>query len=160
MAEGYASAEDIDRTVRDGLGLRWAFMGPFETIDLNASGGLSHYVEIFGDLYHEMIKERGAPRRWDPALVERVNGEMRARWSLEDVPKRQARRDSGLMENDFTGWEDTLLRQELSDTNELSPTTLSEDDIANLVCYLVSPLARYITGTVIPVDGGLRRYQF
>jgi len=34
------------------------------------------------------------------------------------------------------------------------------DDIANLVCFLVSPLARYITGTVIPVDGGLRRYQF
>jgi 3-oxoacyl-[acyl-carrier protein] reductase len=33
-------------------------------------------------------------------------------------------------------------------------------DIANLVCYLSSPLARYITGAVIPVDGGLRRYQF
>jgi 3-oxoacyl-[acyl-carrier protein] reductase len=33
-------------------------------------------------------------------------------------------------------------------------------DIANLVCFLSSPLARYITGTVIPVDGGLRRYQF
>lgn len=33
-------------------------------------------------------------------------------------------------------------------------------DIADLVCYLTSPLARYITGTVIPVDGGLRRYQF
>jgi len=33
-------------------------------------------------------------------------------------------------------------------------------DIANLVAFLVSPLARYITGTVIPVDGGLRRYQF
>ena len=33
-------------------------------------------------------------------------------------------------------------------------------DIATLVCFLVSPLARYITGTVIPVDGGLRRYQF
>ena len=34
------------------------------------------------------------------------------------------------------------------------------EDIANLVCFLVSPRARYITGAVIPVDGGLRKYQF
>jgi 3-oxoacyl-[acyl-carrier protein] reductase len=34
------------------------------------------------------------------------------------------------------------------------------EDIANLVCFLASPLARYVTGAVIPVDGGLRRYQF
>ncbi len=34
------------------------------------------------------------------------------------------------------------------------------EDIANLVTFLVSPRARYITGAVIPVDGGLRRYQF
>lgn len=34
------------------------------------------------------------------------------------------------------------------------------EDIAHLVCFLASPLARYITGTVVPVDGGLRRYQF
>src|SRR6185436_3092635 len=33
-------------------------------------------------------------------------------------------------------------------------------DVASLVCFLASPLAGYITGTVIPVDGGLRRYQF
>jgi 3-oxoacyl-[acyl-carrier protein] reductase len=34
------------------------------------------------------------------------------------------------------------------------------EDIANLVCFLASNRGRYITGTVIPVDGGLRRYQF
>jgi len=34
------------------------------------------------------------------------------------------------------------------------------EDVANLVCFLASPLAAYISGTVIPVDGGLRRYQF
>jgi 3-oxoacyl-[acyl-carrier protein] reductase len=34
------------------------------------------------------------------------------------------------------------------------------EDVANLVCFLASARARYITGTVIPVDGGMRRYQF
>ena len=34
------------------------------------------------------------------------------------------------------------------------------EDLAHLACFLASPRARYITGAVIPVDGGLRRYQF
>ena len=34
------------------------------------------------------------------------------------------------------------------------------EDLAVMVVWLASPLARYVTGTVIPVDGGLRRYQF
>jgi 3-oxoacyl-[acyl-carrier protein] reductase len=34
------------------------------------------------------------------------------------------------------------------------------EDLANLVVFLASQKARYITGAVIPVDGGLRRYQF
>jgi 3-oxoacyl-[acyl-carrier protein] reductase len=29
-----------------------------------------------------------------------------------------------------------------------------------LVVFLAPPVARYITGAVITVDGGLRRYQF
>src|SRR3546814_16512480 len=37
---GCISAEDLDITVKDGLGLRWSFMGPFETLDLNAPEGL------------------------------------------------------------------------------------------------------------------------
>ena len=34
------------------------------------------------------------------------------------------------------------------------------EELANLVTFLSSPLAAYITGAVIPVDGGLRKYQF
>ena len=43
VGEGVASAEDVDKTIRDGLGLRWSFMGPFETIELNAPGGIPDY---------------------------------------------------------------------------------------------------------------------
>jgi 3-oxoacyl-[acyl-carrier protein] reductase len=34
------------------------------------------------------------------------------------------------------------------------------EDMAHLVTFLASPRASYITGAVIPVDGGLRKYQF
>ncbi len=34
------------------------------------------------------------------------------------------------------------------------------EDLAVMAVWLASPLARYITGAVVPVDGGLRRYQF
>jgi L-gulonate 3-dehydrogenase len=38
VGQGYCTAEDLDKTIAHGLGLRWAFMGPFETIELNALG--------------------------------------------------------------------------------------------------------------------------
>ncbi len=34
------------------------------------------------------------------------------------------------------------------------------NELADLVVFLASPRAGYISGAVIPVDGGLRRYQF
>jgi 3-hydroxyacyl-CoA dehydrogenase len=48
VAEGYVSPQDLDKTIKDGLGLRWAFMGPFETIELNAPGGIPDYCERYG----------------------------------------------------------------------------------------------------------------
>jgi 3-oxoacyl-[acyl-carrier protein] reductase len=45
--------------------------------------------------------------------------------------------------------------------NEIPMARYGEpEDLANLVVFLASPRAGYITGAVIPVDGGLRRYQF
>lgn len=45
--------------------------------------------------------------------------------------------------------------------NEIPMARYGEpEDLAALATFLSSPVASYITGTVIPVDGGLRRYQF
>jgi 3-hydroxyacyl-CoA dehydrogenase len=47
VADGVASVDDVDAAIRDGLGRRWAFLGPFEVGDLNAPGGLADYLERF-----------------------------------------------------------------------------------------------------------------
>jgi L-gulonate 3-dehydrogenase len=55
VAEGYASAEDIDIGIREGLALRWSFMGPFETIDLNAPAGVRDYAERYQGVYADIF---------------------------------------------------------------------------------------------------------
>jgi|SRR6266567_1805288 len=96
-ADGYASIEDIDKTVRDGLGLRWSFMGPFETIDLNAPGGVVDYCARYGELYFEMAQTQ-PPRRWDEALVRRIERERRQYLAASEIDARSAWRDRQLMQ--------------------------------------------------------------
>lgn len=95
--EGYASAEDIDKTVSHGLGLRWSFMGPFQTIDLNAPGGVADYAERLAPLYHQVALDRTQPKRWSDDLIERVEGERRTHLSQEDLAPRRNWRDRRLM---------------------------------------------------------------
>jgi 3-hydroxyacyl-CoA dehydrogenase len=93
--DGFASAEDIDRTVRDGLGLRWSFMGPFETIDLNAAGGLADFVEHLGPVF-ETIAATQLPRAWTSETVARLDAERRAVLPMTEHAARQAWRDRRL----------------------------------------------------------------
>ena len=46
--DGYVTPQDLDKTLKDGLGLRWSFMGPFETIELNAPDGIADYCRRYG----------------------------------------------------------------------------------------------------------------
>ena len=94
--EGYVSAEDLDKTIRDGLGLRWAFMGPFETIDLNAPGGVADYAVRYGPKLTGMMQGVTA-RPWEGDLVKKVEAERRELMPQSEHAAREAWRDRRLM---------------------------------------------------------------
>jgi L-gulonate 3-dehydrogenase len=94
---GYATAADIDKTVSHGLGYRWSFMGPFETIDLNAPGGVADYAARLGPLYHAIAMARTEPRAWSQDLIDRVTAERRAALPADELAARRAWRDRKLM---------------------------------------------------------------
>jgi 3-hydroxyacyl-CoA dehydrogenase len=96
VGEGYVSVEDLDKTIRDGLGLRWSFMGPFETIDLNAPGGVRDYAARYGKVLYEQVA--GVQHKpWDDALISKIEAERRKMLSQDDHGKREAWRDRRLM---------------------------------------------------------------
>jgi len=72
VGEGYVSAEDLDKTIRDGLGLRWAFMGPFETIELNAPGGIPDYCARYGETLLKLSSAPVTPDVWGKDNVARA----------------------------------------------------------------------------------------
>ena len=72
VGEGYVSPEDLDKTVRDGLGLRWSFMGPFATIELNAPGGVADYYVRYGASLRRLAETPPPPSVWDAETGGRV----------------------------------------------------------------------------------------
>jgi 3-hydroxyacyl-CoA dehydrogenase len=97
VQEGVASCEDVDKTVRDGLGWRWSFMGPFETIDLNAPGGVADYAARLGPLYQRIAASRQHEQPWDLPLIEQVESQRREHLAQADLESRRAWRDERLM---------------------------------------------------------------
>ena len=95
--DGYVSAEDLDKTVKHGLGLRWSFMGPFETIDLNAPNGVVDYGQRYGPLYRDIDRQRSDDDPWDTATLAALSQERRSQLPSEGLVERQAWRDRHLM---------------------------------------------------------------
>jgi L-gulonate 3-dehydrogenase len=96
VEEGYADPADIDATVKDGLGLRWSFMGPFETIDLNAPGGLADYCGRYGGAFREMMAKSRVPS-WSDTLIGQLHDARRAELPETGHAERQSWRDRRLM---------------------------------------------------------------
>jgi 3-hydroxyacyl-CoA dehydrogenase len=100
--DGIASIADIDRTVSEGLGLRWSFMGPFETVDLNAPGGIADYARRLAPLYARIASSRADHAPWSSSAVANAERERREALSADDLEKRAAWRDRRLM--DLARW--------------------------------------------------------
>ena len=95
--EGLADPESIDVAVREGLGLRWSFIGPFETADLNAPGGIRDFVGRFGDDLNGIHPRVTDPVRWEGALMDKVEEARREKLSMDDHKARQLWRDRRLI---------------------------------------------------------------
>ncbi len=97
VADGDASVEDVDVAIRDGLALRWSFMGPFETIDLNAPGGVRDYVRRYHGIYDEIFEQQTRRADWTGPVIDTIETERQARLDRKDVARRAAWRDRRLM---------------------------------------------------------------
>ena len=64
VQDGVVSPQDLDHTIADGLGLRWAFMGPFETIELNAPGGMADYCERYVPWFRRYMADLPTAKVW------------------------------------------------------------------------------------------------
>lgn len=97
VADGYASVEDVDTGIRDGLALRWSFMGPFETIDLNAPGGVRDYAERYQRIYENLFPQMQRRVDWTGAVMEEVEKDRRRKLPADKLQERQVWRDRRLM---------------------------------------------------------------
>lgn len=89
VEDGITDVEGIDRLVSDGLGLRWALSGPFETADLNTPGGIAAHAKRLGPAYKRIGEEIGEKRPgWSESLVADVERQCRAKVSENERPAR------------------------------------------------------------------------
>jgi 3-hydroxyacyl-CoA dehydrogenase len=112
--DGYVSAEDLDKTIKYGLGLRWSFMGPFETIDLNAPAGVVDYANRYSSLYHQVDQQRGSDNPWDESTLKALGEERRALLPSKELAARHEWRDHRLMA--LMAHQRSMTEQEACDT--------------------------------------------
>lgn len=97
VADGVAGVEDIDIGLREGLALRWSFMGPFETIDLNAPGGVRDYAERYQGIYSAIFPSVQRRVDWTGPVMDTVEAGRRSRLAADELVSRQTWRDRRLM---------------------------------------------------------------
>lgn len=72
VGDGVVSPQDLDKTIAAGLGLRWSFLGPFATIELNAPGGIPDYCARYTGFYRRLAADPAKPEVWDGPTIARL----------------------------------------------------------------------------------------
>ncbi len=97
VASGLVDPEDCDIGLRDGLALRWSFMGPFETSDLNAPGGIADYARRYEPGFAKQFESQKSRVAWSGEVLDKIQDYRRARVPLDAIADRQIWRDKRLM---------------------------------------------------------------
>jgi len=97
VGEGYCSPEDIDRVLKHGLALRWAFIGPFEVAHLNATRGFQGFIDGLGHMMRELARDAKVDYEWGPELAKRIHESLVEKTPIDRLPERQAWRDRRIM---------------------------------------------------------------
>ncbi|MGF6970551.1 L-gulonate 3-dehydrogenase [Paraburkholderia sp. WC7.3g] len=86
LRDDVISADHVDKLIKDGFGLRWAFLGPLEGVDLNAPGGIADYLHRFGKQFDAMaMEEQERVPIVTPELVDMLQTEMRSKIPLNQL---------------------------------------------------------------------------
>ena len=93
--DGVVSPEDVDTAISHGLGLRYSFMGPFETMHLNATG-MQDYCQKYGENIVNVCESQGSPRPLAGDILGLVSEAMERRIPLEQLGARRSWRDERL----------------------------------------------------------------
>lgn len=96
VGAGVISPEDLDRCMTQGLGCRWAFLGPFETMDLNAEGGIATYARNFRQGYAEIGRDLRSAAPWSDEAIAAVVRSRRDQLDLQSLKARREWRDRRL----------------------------------------------------------------
>lgn len=97
ISEGYVSPEDLDVTIKDGLALRWSFMGPIETVDLNAPGGIADAMGRYGGAIRRVGEQQSAAPAWPDSVAEILDAARRSQVPRDKIAEATAWRDRRLM---------------------------------------------------------------
>ncbi|KAL0963577.1 hypothetical protein UPYG_G00308180 [Umbra pygmaea] len=76
VQDGVISVNDIDLVMTEGLGMRYAFIGPMETMHLNAPEGLEDYLQRYRDGMRRVLTTFGPVPDFSGEAAERINKEM------------------------------------------------------------------------------------